>query len=1292
MRTTRQLPQEPLADAGSLARAGGRRACAAALLLLVALVFGAGSATAKEFAFDFGSQGELGGQFSGVSVAVNQASGNVYVNDTFNNRIQQFNADGDFIRAWGWDVLSGGGTGFEVCEVAASCKAGAPGGGAGQLNQPRGVAVDQTGGNLYVLDHKNFRVQQFSASGAFIRAWGADVDTGGGSGFEVCEVAADCKTGSEGTGAGMFTFGAAGVPVGLGVDGTGNVYVADPGNTFTGNANARVQKFTPSGAFLRMAGWDVVETGPGDDVTAPVDEFEVCVPANGDVCKAGIPGSGAGQFWDQRPGALAVAQNGDVYAHDSAFGKIVRLNSGLALLKDPFAAAVGTGEPSAIAVNPFNDHFFLAKRNDTFIYEVDPASEEVLEATDAGLDFWTGLAVNGASGRMYATRGSFVRVFDPGDLPGATTSPKSEVTSGTTATVRGYVNPVGQPLSECAFEYGPTTAYGQSAPCAETPAAIGTGVSPVAVHADLSGLKPASTYHFRLTAANANGTGVGQDFSFKTPGPVIEGTWSEDVGFQEATLKASIDPEGKATTYRFEWGTTPSYGNATEEIAIGSGTSPVTVSLILDGLSPGATYHYRVLATNADATNEGPDRRLTTYLPAVPETDCPNQGFRVGPAAALPNCRAYEMVSPVDKNGGDIGAPPDTGPGSESAYRQASTEGSRVTYTSTTAFGDSVRSSRSNQYLSSRGAGGWSTHSLLPPQAVTVFDPDSSLPYDLGGNFQAFTPDLCFALMRDHNLTPLDPAAIASFTNLYLRDNCGEEADTYKAVTIGGPPAFSQEGKDLAPQGRTYSSDLSHIVFEAKATLESTPPPAAELFSSQIYDFSGGQLHLISVLPNGEAAPGFSKVASNESSRNAHLDRAVSEDGSRIFWSNETLNTLYVRVDGTETVQVSEPSSTVAFWTASVDGARAIYSEGALGPANADLHEFELDNEAKTPIAGEVGAVIGASEDLSRLYFTSEEALAPGATEGERNLYLRDVGAIKFVTTAEGGRRLDEQPSGFSQASRVTADGRRLVFMSSAPLSGYDSTDTTSGQAAAEVYRYDADTEELSCLSCNPSGARPIARRPKTPYTGIGLIDSFVAAAWLPTCEWANYCKRSLTNDGDRVFFNAFDALVPEDVNGAQDVYQWEAPGSGSCDVTDPRYFPVNGGCISLISTGRSDEDSEFLDASADGRDVFITTSSNIHPSDLGSIDVYDARAGGGYPPPPPPPPPCVGDACQSVPAPPNDPTPASSAYVGPGNVKPKPKRPCRKGKRRVSRKGKVRCVAKKRKQRAAKRKQRAGR
>jgi hypothetical protein len=344
--------------------------------------------------------------------------------------------------------------------------------------------------------------------------------------------------------------------------------------------------------------------------------------------------------------------------------------------------------------------------------------------------------------------------------------------------------------------------------------------------------------------------------------------------------------------------------------------------------------------------------------------------------------------------------------------------------------------------------------------------------------------------------------------------------------------------------------------------------------------------------------------------------------------------------------------------------------------------------------------VLGTSDDSSRIYFASEEVLAgPNPqgdlpTAGSPNLYLHEGGNFTFIGTLSSGDT--EPPAGeylspiaaqpYRKTSRITPDGRHIAFMSSASLTGYDNTDINNGKADAEIFVFDATANggegQLRCVSCNPSGQRPTGRNL--------LLEEFPTSIWaaalLPPYQTELHGSRVLTDDGNRVFFESYEALLPADTNGKTDVYQWEASGSGDCTESVPAYSPINGGCLSLISSGESPSNSAFVDASPDGRDVFFTTGSSLVPQDPGLIDIYDAREGGGYPAPPGQPAACEGEACQGPLAAPNDPTPASAAFNGPGNVKEASKTRCAKGKSR--RKG--RCVAKKKPRKAQKQAHRA--
>jgi tripartite motif-containing protein 71 len=245
-----------------------------------------------------GTAGGAAGQLNfpvGVSV---DAAGQIYVDEFFNHRISVFTADGTFVRAFGFDVIPGGGTGFEVCTTATTCKAGVPGGGAGQLNFPGGISTDAAG-NLYVGDAGNNRISVFTADGTFLRAFGFDVIPGGGTGFEVCTTTTGCKGGdNSGGGAGQLNG-----PKGVSLDAAGNLYVADQGHN-------RISVFTADGTFLRAFGFDVI---PG----APTG-FEVCTATT--TCKAGVSGGGAGQF--SNPPGVGLDAAGNLYVADQSNNRI----------------------------------------------------------------------------------------------------------------------------------------------------------------------------------------------------------------------------------------------------------------------------------------------------------------------------------------------------------------------------------------------------------------------------------------------------------------------------------------------------------------------------------------------------------------------------------------------------------------------------------------------------------------------------------------------------------------------------------------------------------------------------------------------------------------------------------------------------------------------------------------------------------------------------------------------------------------------------------------------------------
>ena len=223
------------------------------------------------------------------------------------------------------------------------------------------------------------------------------------------------------------------------------------------------------------------------------------------------------------------------------------------------------------------------------------------------------------------------------------------------AKVSATINPSGANTT-CRVQYGPTVAYGSEAPC---PAGLGEGTAGVPVSAELAGLQPRETYHYQFVATNTVGTVEGhekEDATFTTTSPpVVDSTSAVTVYSTSADLEAEINPEGFDTHYHFEYisdsdyagngnsfsGPNPATSAPAAEVDLGAGNIDQIAKAHLQSLAPSTLYHYRAVATSELGTTDGPVTTLTT-----PES---------APSDVLPDDRVYEMVSPVDKNGGEAG-------------------------------------------------------------------------------------------------------------------------------------------------------------------------------------------------------------------------------------------------------------------------------------------------------------------------------------------------------------------------------------------------------------------------------------------------------------------------------------------------------------------------------------------------------------------------------------------------------------------------------------------------------------
>jgi hypothetical protein len=723
--------------------------------------------------------------------------------------------------------------------------------------------------------------------------------------------------------------------------------------------------------------------------------------------------------------------------------------------------------------------------------------------------------------------------------------------------------------------------------------------------------------------------------------PLVGATWSTNVLASSATLHGEVNPNGLPTTYRFEYITDAAYQEnlaasregfegaakapAGSPASAGSGTGFLTVSQHISALSTATLYHYRLAATSIATTYGAP----TTF-----------RTQEVLGAFTLPDERGWELVSPPDKNGGAIQAP---GQNHGGGVIQASPQGypahGAITYSSSSSFGDYEAGGAppASQYISRRSETGWSTQNITAPTVSGSYGNEPN-----GVPYQLFSPDLARGLMLNGIhcrgegsgcpvANPPLPGSEApeGFQDYYLRN---DETDAFTALmTQANSPSLTESADwfNLALAGA--SPDLRHVILSTCAALT---PGATEVPGSEgcdpakpnLYEYSEGQLTLVNVNPGAELAA---------------QSGAVSADGSRVYFTEAGAlyrreGALLVQVDeaqgGGGEFQAATPNGEVAFFTKAGHLYRFRVGEG-------------LTNTVDLTPSGGVAGVLGASADGQTVYYQDA-----GGLEQWRE------GATTAVAPGAQAAQPSDWPSTTGTA-RVSADGEELLFLSKEPLTGYDNTDQTTGNPDSEVYLYSAQTGEVLCLSCNPTGERPLG-----PSTIPGAYANGAAPGSTDT-----YKPRVLSADGRRVFFDSRDALVALDVNKASDVYQWEASGEGSCQRP--------GGCLNLISNGQDPIGASFIDASESGADAYFLTSASLVPADPGSTDVYDARIKGGFPEPEGEIP-CKGDECQRLPAQPEDPS-VGTLIPGLGNGPVHfPKTACPPGRHQAIRKGAAVCVA----------------
>lgn len=1140
---------------------------------------------------------------------------------------------------------------------------GQQGSGAGNLFLPHGIAADPTSGHAYVADVENSRVAEFSAWGEFIKAWGWGVRDGSPE-LQVCTTATGCRAGLQGNGTGQLNH-----PTGVVLNAGGDVYVAD-------SVAHRVEMFNPAGEFALMFGGEVNKT-KSEEVGSTEAERNLCTAASGDVCQAGTVGAGQGQFGDSRL-SLAMGPGETIFVGD--VGRVEKFDTAGHYSGE--VTGVLTGEIiDALAVNGSGIDVALEKKLGEY---AEP------EESKPGI---RQLTMTGELVRTLPASNPQVLAFDAsGDLFAVN---KHRFEAGS----RFHVDEVleYEPAGACVICEAPTIGTAEeNFASSKNDRVLMFGLATNTVTPGGGTEIYTAVYNLgSLSEAKESYVAAYGPLPEKWPPPAvpprIDAQFATAVNPEDATLRAEINPRfWSDARYYLEYGSSEcrSGGCATKVplppgslLTSQSGISKdvATAPVALTGLTPGATYHFRFVAQSGgggpvygrlpnggEATfAEGLEGTFTTPLPPRPGEACPNGAFRPGPGAFLPDCRAYELVTPgtddviVQKN---IVSNP-------ARLDQAAVGGDAITYSTYRSLEGSKSSPYTSQYIARRTPAGWVGEAISPPQEGPT---NAAATKDV--QYKAFLPDLSSGWIQYASNLQLDPATPPGFLNLYRREIA---TGSYQGL-IRATPA---EPNEFWPELQGVSENGGCAVFVANGRLPSSPSASTTEGINQTYENCKGKLRLISVTTGGTAATVGSSAGTpggRPYGREASVAHAISADGSRVFWSESSslnnLGPLFLRLPlQARTLRVS--SGPTIFWNATPSGSLALYSEsGKLYLYDAEAALAGNTAGERTLLAEGVSGVLGVSEDLSRIYFVSTEAF-DGATAGEPNLYLWSGGTIHFIAplSSADASTSNEIPSPtapepLKHVAQVSANGEQAIFMSTGQPTGFDNADQASGQPDAEVYRYDAETETLDCLSCSPSGARPAGRQLNTENPRVYWIASSI-----PAGESQLYTARALSASGRRVFFDSFDALVPQDTNGRQDVYEWEAPGEGRCSESSWNFYAANGGCLSLISSGESPLDSEFLDSSASGADVFFRTAESLVNWDPGHIDIYDARVEGGLPGPPAEPVPCQGEACQHPASAPEDPTPGSLGYHGPAN--PPVRRGCPNGRHQVKKHGRKRCV-----------------
>ncbi len=1073
------------------------------------------------------------------------------------------------------------------------------------------VAVDDATHDVYVADTGNHRVDEFSASGAFVLAFGREVDatTKG----DVCTAASKdvCQAGVPGSDVGELE-----TPTFIAVDnapgGEGDVYVGDTGDDL-------ISKFTSEGKPVALWGDGGQLSGP------PGEDFDGL---------DGIAVGPSGNLW------VVGYLSGEPAAKVMQFGQAGAFSLSWGIINSP--------EPSGLAVNGAEELYFAGGGANTNVYKYTANGVPLgITFNDDGQLFGepfeasnnaTGLAVNPVTQQLYLDRAREVSVVTG-------SCPEPDGPNERCVVAESFGEPALQDGAGMAIDPEGTVVYATDA----------TADQIDAFEEEQAGAP--SVLNDAVEEVNTTGALLNGEVKLRS----LSGEGDTKYYFEYGVCAAPSEcPSGyEADTPVGEL--TPSF----EEEAI---------AVRVGGLRQDTTYHYRLIAEDelsekAKTPGVGEEHVFTTQSAGGFTLPDDRQWEMVSPVQKL-----GALIEPIRSEGGiqasangdaityHANAPVEPEPqGAMEQVQILSTRGPE---------GWSTRDIEPPHGLSDKPENGGEPYRFFSEDlSLALLQPAGAFEPALSAEASETSPMLRTDYLNGEVAEPCLPKAgmrcyrplvtgKEGYANVPPGTRFGEEYNGAHGFTD-----CPQAAPFCGPKIEGASPNGEHVVITSYTKLTEASVPAG--IPTVLYEWNAGQLTLVSELPPPGGAVSGGLGDGGKSTRHA-----ISPDGSRVVWTYENPNNssheIFLRdtnplSSGDPNAQTTTLIGSGEFQTANGEVTDIFFTSGG------ELFEYKVgavDPLAPMAAGAElVGPVIGASEDGSYVYFAGNGQLglgSQGAVKGDCtgtspnglcNLYVFHDGVTKLVAVLSGADQQDwaRSPQGglFTLTARVSPNGRFLAFMSDRDLTGYDNRDTRTGEADEEVYLYDAETGRLACASCEPTGARPRGEKmgadPEQLVGGAGVWTGFLGSkrvglaadvpGWTPfgasgrRREMA-YQSRYLS-DGGRLFFNSDDGLVPRDGNGTWDVYEYEPEGVGpqgarcapaaasGSDVFKPardadvegRTVDEGAGCVALISAGTSNEESVFLDASEGGGDVFFLTTAKLAPQDSDTaFDVYDAH------------------------------------------------------------------------------------